>query len=70
VAEFVPNLDADDPVVETVVRNNMNGDTRHGLSLPEFFETKRSVEVIRRRYHDGHQFRQPQETREKLTPVK
>jgi hypothetical protein len=36
VAELVPNLGADDPVVETVIGNNMNGATRHGLSFPEF----------------------------------
>jgi hypothetical protein len=36
VTELVPHLGADDPVVETVVRNNMNGVTRHGLNFPEF----------------------------------
>jgi hypothetical protein len=33
VTELVPNVGADDPVVETVVGNNMNGANRHGLSF-------------------------------------
>lgn len=35
VAEFVVNIGADDPVVESVVGNNMNGAIRHGLNFPE-----------------------------------
>jgi|1185.fasta_scaffold323539_2 hypothetical protein len=70
MAELVADLGAHDPVVKAIVGNNMNGDTCHVLNFEEVSRMDDQWQRIGGGTMMVINFRQLEETRQKLTPVK